>query len=399
MNSEFFSGALIILKTAFYYHIPATLKPDGIYFPSYFGLFIDALANECSGLVLLVHESTSFESGSNDYRLKATNITLINLGLTTPAWHRALFHRNIMKMAKQALNTCDSMIVRCPCALAPFMHHYMSAQKIWFMAVGDYREAAKHWKTPTLRDKAIKVYLLINDYLFRKRLPYSNLLVNSKLLFDKYSKLAKKIDQISTTTLSSSDFYDRTDTCTQNETTLLYTGRIDRAKGLFELVEAVSILRNDGMPVRLNIAGWELKEGNETEKELRLFASTSGAANHIHFLGKLSSGKELNQAYREADIYVIPSYHEGFPRTIWEAFANSLPVITTAVGGIPDVLTHLKHAYLIPPRDTRAIVTAVKYVISNAASRKFLINEGKLLAEQNTLEIQTKKLVQCISIA
>ncbi len=289
------------------------------------------------------------------------------------------------------------MIVRCPCALAPFMHHYMPAEKIWFMAVGDYREAAKHWKTPTLRDNAIKVYLLINDYLFRKRLPYSNLLVNSKLLFDKYSKLAKKIDQISTTTLSSSDFYDRTDTCTRHETTLLYTGRIDRAKGLFELVEAVSILRNDGMPVRLNIAGWELKEGNETEKELRLFASTCGVANHIHFLGKLSSGTELNQAYRGADIYVIPSYHEGFPRTIWEAFANSLPVITTSVGGIPDVLTHLKHAYLIPPRDTRAIVTAVKYVTGNQACRKLLIKEGKLLAAQNTLEIQTNKLVQCIS--
>lgn len=107
---------------------------------------------------------------------------------------------------------------------------------------------------------------------------------------------------------------------------------------------------------------------------------------------KLKVGEELNLMYRDADIYVLPSYQEGFPRTIWEAMANSCPVIATRVGSIPDYLEHGKHARLIEPRSAEAISEAVEHLIENTNVREQLIQNGYTLTMENTLEVQTKKL-------
>lgn len=384
------------LKLAFYYHIPASIKPDGIYFPAYYGVFIDSIASQSEQFILVVHEATEYENEHNNYKLQSKNVNVVNLGITTPAWHRAIFHKNIMSDIKETLNRCDAMIVRCPCALAPFMHNYISKEKIWFLAIGNYREAAKHWKIKSIRDGAIKIYLLINDFLFRRQLRRGNLLVNSKRLLEEYSGIAQRTFQVSTSTISETDFYYREDTCLQKEVNLLYAGRIDRAKGLFELVEAVATLVEMGRNIQLHLAGWELNEGNHIEMELKLLAKKLGIINNIKFLGMLSSGNALNNAYRSADIFVLPSYHEGFPRVIWEAFANSLPVVATKVGGIPDVLIHLKNGLLIPPKKSSAIAEAINQLLENPKLRKNLISEGRVLAKENMVQNQTSLLMNYI---
>ena len=106
----------------------------------------------------------------------------------------------------------------------------------------------------------------------------------------------------------------------------------------------------------------------------------------------------MNQLYRDAQIYIIASVSdfEGFPRTIWEAMANSCPVIATRVGSIPHYLEHERHALLIEPKDVEGIVEAVKRLLSDEALRQKLIRNGYALAQTNTLEIQTKRLVQIL---
>lgn len=132
------------------------------------------------------------------------------------------------------------------------------------------------------------------------------------------------------------------------------------------------------------------------ESILKAQAVEWGLHSHVFFHGKKSVGEALNAMYRQADIYVIPSYQEGFPRTIWEAMANSCPVIATRVGSIPHYLEHEHHALLIEPKDVGGIVEAVKRLLSDEVLRQKLISNGYALAQTNTLEIQTKRLVQIL---
>ena len=106
----------------------------------------------------------------------------------------------------------------------------------------------------------------------------------------------------------------------------------------------------------------------------------------------------LFKYYRQADIYVIASLSsfEGFPRTIWEAMAHSLPVVATKVGSIPDYLKNKVQALLVNPRRPNEFKENLEIIISNSTLRKKLIREGKLLAKENTLSVRAKELLSVI---
>ena len=111
------------------------------------------------------------------------------------------------------------------------------------------------------------------------------------------------------------------------------------------------------------------------------------------FHGRQTVGAMLNSKYRMADIFVLPSYHEGFPRTIWEAMANSLPVITTPVGSIPKTLTKEENVLLVKPKESIKLANEIERIIDNSSLRKKLIKNGFIIALENTLENQTANLI------
>ncbi len=116
-----------------------------------------------------------------------------------------------------------------------------------------------------------------NDYLFRKALKNNFVLVNSTALLETYQHLTPQIHLIKTTTLRLNDFYNRNDTCQNKNINILYTGRIDRAKGLFELLEAIAILKD--VNYKLNIVGWELGDKKIVTQELINLAEHLGITN------------------------------------------------------------------------------------------------------------------------
>ncbi len=384
------------MRLGFYYHVPINQKEENIIFPGYLGVFIDALANEVEHLTLFLHQANTHEEKELDYIIKATNVTWINLGIRTPAWHRSFFHGKSLNRFQQQLQQCDYLLVRAPTPLGPYFYKYIDRKKIVFMIVGDNKHGAQNFKINNLRDYVITIYLRINDYLFDLQIKKTKVLVNSGSLYNRYKEIALSIYRIKTTTLTASDFFERIDTCIGDKIELLYTGRIDKAKGLFELIEATSLLIKTGYQCKLNIVGWEIKEGAVVETQLKNYAEKLGISTDVIFHGKKQVGKELNQMYRKADIYTIPSYHEGFPRTIWEAMANGLPVITTPVGGIPDELTNEVNALFVSPKSSISIKEGVERIIKDQSLRKKLISNGREMARINTLETQTKKVVELI---
>jgi len=386
------------MNLAFYYHIPITIKEGGLYIPGYLGVFITSLAKEVESLYLLMHESRpgSSDVEEADYQLNESNISWVTLGIKTPAWHRDLFHRIILSKAVEKIEHCDCLLVRSPSPLAPYFHYYTNNVRVIFMVVGDYREGAKHARPNSLRDWLVLKYVKYNDRIFVKAMKHTDVIVNSAQLFWKYQHLSKSIFQIRTTTLSEDDFFKRTDTCHNEVIQLLYTGRIDPAKGLFELIEALPLLYSRNIHAVLNIVGWESDHNKPVENALRQKSTELGVASQLVFHGRRTVGPDLNAMYRMADIYLIPSYHEGFPRTIWEAMANSLPVVATRVGGIPAFLQDEENALFISPKSVNDICFAVERLINDTVLRQRLISNGQTLARENTQEKQTKLLIEII---
>jgi glycosyltransferase involved in cell wall biosynthesis len=366
------------------------VKGDRIYFPDYFGVFLDALANEVEHLLVIAHEASHAQQAEINYKLQADNIELLSLGIKTSAWYRSIFHKKYLKLIAKGVNDCDLLIVRSPTPLGPYFNKIVSKGKLVFMIVGDYSHGAKHLYGKSIRDKIVRIYIRHNHWQFMRAIEQSNIIVNSHALYEQLKDRSKHIKLIKTTTLSVNDFMERPDTCQDKMINLLYTGRIDPAKGLFELLEALKLLVKEEYNVELHLVGWEDDPHKSVEQTLIKKADALGIGSRLVFHGRKSIGHELNKIYRMADIYVLPSYHEGFPRSIWEAMANSLPVVTTSVGGIPFFLKSEIDCLLIQPKNVIDLVESIKRIINENSLRRMIIKNGYEKAKQNTLEVQSR---------
>lgn len=384
------------MKLGFYYHIPLRNKNGQLFAPSYLGIFLEELAKNVSELVVVYHAASGKDLEEADFEIKGTNIKGLDLGPKTAAWHRSFFPGSTLKNKLQAVELCDAFLIRSPSPLAAAFKKYLHHPQCFFMIVGDYAEGAKQLGSKGLKNRLLQWYFNTTDKQFKKQFPSTSLFVNSPQLFEQYKHSAKSIQLIKTTTLTANDFYKRENHELHTPIQLLYTGRIEITKGLNELVDATNKLIQQGKAIHLNIVGWENNPQKPFEQELLVKAKQLGIEQHITFHGKKQVGEELNSFYRNADIFVLPSYHEGFPRTIWEAMANSLPVIATKVGGIPYYLSNNEHALLIPAKSSDAIVQAVEQVVNDSHLRNQLIKNGFELVKENALEKQTFLMVEAM---
>lgn len=384
------------MRLGFYYHVSLLKSATNYFLPGYLAVFVDALALQVDYLTLFLHEEDS-NSKEADTQLKGKNINWVNLGKKTSAWHRSFFFRKLLKPIVQELGNIDILLVRCPSPLAPYFSMVGGEKtRLAYLIVGDYKEGARHWKIDSVRNFLIKHYLKWNDAALKKSVKGQLIFVNSTILYETYMHKTSNIHLVQTTTLSSSSFWKKTQFDLYPPIIIAYIGRFDLQKGLMELVEAVSILINRGVHVELHLTGWEASSEGIVEKALKNYAYQLGIKSFLFWHGKKRVGEELNQMYRSADVFVLPSYQEGFPRTIWEAMANSCPVIATSVGSIPDFLVHGKHAYLIEPHNVNAIVEAIRTLLEDINLRKKLIKNGYELAEKNTLDVQTGNLINIL---
>jgi glycosyltransferase involved in cell wall biosynthesis len=126
---------------------------------------------------------------------------------------------------------------------------------------------------------------------------------------------------------------------------VLYAGRLSREKGILELVEAA-----EGM--ELVVAG---------DGPLR--ARVPGALGFVPPL-------ELSRLYARAAVVACPSHREGFGVACAEAMAHGRPVVASAVGGLLDLVAHEETGLLVPPRDVRALRSALERLFGNPDLRR-----------------------------
>jgi glycosyltransferase involved in cell wall biosynthesis len=144
---------------------------------------------------------------------------------------------------------------------------------------------------------------------------------------------------------------------------LVHLGRLIRSKGVFEMVEGLSLAQRQGVAAHLVIAG-----DGPAAAELREAVERLGLAAQVTFAGP-TFGEAKVKLLGEADVLVFPTYHrEGLPYALLEAMAAGLVPITTRVAAIPDVVTEGVHGLFVPPRDPQAIAQALITLDADRAS-------------------------------
>ena len=149
---------------------------------------------------------------------------------------------------------------------------------------------------------------------------------------------------------------------------VLFLGRLSEKKSPSLLLEAFAKLpgKISGSSVHLVIAGPD--EGG-MKKRLERMAEQSGAGHRVHFCGPLF-GEEKWAAYRDADVFVLPSLNENFGNTAAEAAAAGIPVVVTQGCGIAPLLADV--AGLVVAHDSGAISQALAWVLGDAELHKGL---------------------------
>lgn len=379
------------MRIGFHYHIPACLDNGRIRTMALQGLFLDSLAKHAEKLILFLHAPAPIEMHLMDYTIEADNVEWVDIGEHTSLPRRIWNAGTSMRAVDTRINAVDVLLFRAPSPLLPLIIKRLpKAVQLAYLVVGEASESLNDLRQPWWRKQLIRQFILWNEgrqhhFASKAAVIFSN----SAPLVEKYKKLNPNTLQVRTTTLRETDFLQVEDRCQSGPIQLLYTGRIESGKGLLTLAAAAIRLIQTGTDCRLNVVGWSEKGDTTLEASQQLF-ETAGLASHFTFHGKKKAGPELFEYYRNADIYVLPSQiSEGFPRTIWEAMAHSVPVISTPVGSIGQTLTDGENALFIRPGDMEQTAAQIKRLVEDADLRKRLINNAFELAKASTLEQQS----------
>ena len=152
---------------------------------------------------------------------------------------------------------------------------------------------------------------------------------------------------------------------------VLFVGWMIEAKGVRELLAAAAHLPD----ARFTLVGPPEPRFTETVE-----AELHALRDHLRVL-PVQPRDEIYRLYREADIFVLPTWREGFPIVVIEAMAAGLPVVSTPVGAIPEAVEDGRSGILVPVRDAASLESALRRLIGDAPLRLAMGRAGRARVE------------------
>ena len=152
---------------------------------------------------------------------------------------------------------------------------------------------------------------------------------------------------------------------------ILFVGRLLHGKGLALLFEAMSELRRRRLDVTASIVG-DGPARDEAERDVRRL----DLSDHVHFLGSVGQD-DIRKHYERADIFCLPSFAEGIPVVAMEAMAMQLPVVSTRITGIPELVDDGKHGLLVAPGRVDALTEALERLVRSPEERERMGRAGR----------------------
>lgn len=154
---------------------------------------------------------------------------------------------------------------------------------------------------------------------------------------------------------------------------LLFVGRLAGVKGVPILLDAVKALKARHPELTLTLIG-------DGPDRAALEAQAAPLGETVAFLGYRSQS-EVAEALRNSDLFVLPSFAEGVPVVLMEAMASSLPVVTTRIAGVPELVTQWETGLLVPPGDAVALTEALDRLLSDPSQRHAMGAAGRATVE------------------
>ena len=150
---------------------------------------------------------------------------------------------------------------------------------------------------------------------------------------------------------------------------ILYLGLITKAKGIYDLLDVINEhkVEFDGK-ITLHIGG------NGETTTIQNIIKEQNLSDIVKFEGWVSGEKKV-ELLNNTDVFILPSYTEGLPISILEAMSYKLPVISTPVGGIPEVVKDEENGFLITPGDKKALYNTI---IKLATDKEQRMSMGEL---------------------
>jgi glycosyltransferase involved in cell wall biosynthesis len=375
-----------------HHHHPFYLDENGrVWLSSAIGRWVNALSlyMEIGLLLYQSHQKLSQQDTLVDQR----HVHVYSLGARKSLHGRWIVTKKYREVCFHAGKEADALLIR---GITPHQHsiwRHVDVDRKAFLLVGSLAQIKQ---TPRSIPDVLSVFLhWLHIWELKKFAREQTLmLANSPVLTQEIeNKLHVPARFIPTSSISSKELTEPFDKPVQNPCRLLYCGRLDLQKGLVELINATAVLRSSGWNCQLDIVG---EKTNPVYAELQNLSEQLGIAGHIHWHGFVHYGDALFDLYRQADVFVLPTYTEGFPRTIWEAAAHCAPIVTTSVGGIPAMLENGKHCLLVPPMDRAALAAAIQRMLENDPLRQRIINNAYQLVQEYTVESCAKKMASIL---
>ncbi len=168
---------------------------------------------------------------------------------------------------------------------------------------------------------------------------------------------------------------------------MTFSGRLVERKGVSVLLEAWGKLAKDHQDVLLVIVG-----GGPLEKKLKDQSRELGIEENVKFFGFVNN---IGDYLAATDIFVFPSFQEGFPNSVLEAMACGIPVISTKIGGVVDVIRDGENGLLVEPGNVNQLADALKKLISDAEYASTLgKNALKTVRENYDINVIANKYVK-----
>jgi glycosyltransferase involved in cell wall biosynthesis len=364
---------------------------NAIYLPSFIGRWINALSNHIGQIGLLLYESETLRP-EQDEIVQAENVTLWSLGAPGKTWDRIPRIKRLRKVCAQAAQESDGLLVR---GWTPRQMNVWISSPVKnkaFMLVGSLAETKLKLSPNFWRIYEI-LMLSWRKVEVVQMTKHGVVMANSPMLVSELARLNRPATFVPTNSIRLDEFSPCYVGKLSNPRRILFCSRVVAEKGIIELIHAVAKL-NTVQPCILDIVG-----SVETSFFLTLdrLIQELGISESVKWHSRIPYGDALFKFYRQADVFVLPTYFEGFPHVIWEAAANCCPVVTTRVGGIPALWEDNRHGILVAPKDSSAIVDALNKLFNDDDFRHRLIRNAHVYAKEYTADACAVRLVNTLS--
>ncbi|UFT98849.1 glycosyltransferase [Radiobacillus kanasensis] len=170
-----------------------------------------------------------------------------------------------------------------------------------------------------------------------------------------------------------------------NKKVILFVGNLLVKKGIYTFVELMKIFpdKHDTMFIIV---------GNGPERE-KIHKLTEGLASRVRIIGSVPK-RDVSDWFNIADVFVLPSYNEGFGLVALESISCETPVIATRVGGIPEIIQDGVNGYLVNVNNANAISEKIDYLFTNNDILQRMIKASHKTVEENSIDLQVKKLFE-----